>query len=538
MNLLFSKNSKINFTSKLKSSNISIFSRKKKIDLDLQGHFGLFFTHCTSQSNFKLTDISRNSGDICFLDDNAVNVMIASYPYRARYVCIRIKFNFYLPLAFIGLIRRLFIGAKRLNSNVEIFNILKIKLNKKNTYWLVIKNTNAMVPTQFSLSKEIGIKGLISFMNQNCDKYLVLRFFEKLPIIHREGGDLDIMVSDSSWEKTVNFFNKNPGEILVDMYGVTTPASGAMLPYYPPSLSYEMLENYIIGPGGARVPNDLNYLNSFIYHCIYHKGFSSGLASNQFESDFKIKPDNDYQNHILKLSKQANIDLPGLTLEELDSYMLSQNWRPHLDTLSFIANTNIWLKKYLKSLVLEEEVGLSVIILKQKAVDRDLSDLISDEIINNGFKILEYKIFNSKEKEVVFNSLRGGNWLAAVEGDLGFVPVIGILIIENSNSFLTLSSKGIKTNSIRALKNKLRKKFDDTDESVIHATDNTAQALEYVKVCFKDFQIENIDYKVELEKRGIGKLLQSYYVIEYQFKFFKIQFIDLIFNSVIKLFKL
>lgn len=538
MDLLFSDKFKNNFISKLKSSNISVFSHKKKIDLDLQWHIGLFSTHCTSLPTFKLSDISRNSGDICFLDDNAVNVMISSYPYRARYVCLRLKINFYLPIAFVGLIRRLFIGAKRLNSNVEIYNILKIKSNKKNTYWLVIKNTNAMVPTQFSLSQEIGIKGLISFLNSNCDKYLVLRFFEKLPLIHREGGDLDIMVSDSSWERTVNFFNKNPGEILVDMYGVTTPASGAMLPYYPPSLSYEMLENYIIGPGRARIPNDLNYLNSFIYHCIYHKGFSSGLISNQFESDYKITPDNDYQNHILKLSKKANIELPGLTLEDLDSYMMSQNWRPHLDTLSFIANTNSWLKKHLKSLILEDEIGLSVLILKQKAVDRDLIDSIFDEIINNGFMILDYKIFNPKEKEIVFNSLRGGNWLAAVEGDLGFVPVIGILIIENSNSFLTLCSKGIKTNSIRALKNKLRKKFDNTDESVIHATDNTAQALEYVKVCFKDFQIENIDYKVELEKRGVGKLLQSYYVFKYQFKFFISQFIDLFFNSVIKLFKL
>ena len=128
--------------------------------------------------------------------------------------------------------------------------------------------------------------------------------------------------------------------------------------------------------------------------------------------------------------------------------------------------------------------------------------------------------------------------MAAVEGDVGFVPVIGILIIENSNAFLTLSSKGINTNSIRDLKNKLRKKFDDSDESMIHATDNTAQALEYVKVCFKDFQIENIDYKVELEKRGIGSLLQSYFVIKHHLKFFKSQFIDLIFNSVIKLFKL
>ena len=94
--------------------------------------------------------------------------------------------------------------------------------------------------------KKIGVQGFIEFLNLKIKDY-VIRFFEKLPNLNREGGDLDIVVSDEKWGLLKEFLFNNPGKILIDMYGVSKPSNGVMLPYYPPKIAKQIINNSVIG---------------------------------------------------------------------------------------------------------------------------------------------------------------------------------------------------------------------------------------------------------------------------------------------------
>ena len=196
------------------------------------------------------------------------------------------------------------------------------------------------------------------------------------------------------------------------MYGVLV-SNGVMLPYYPPKIAKQIINNSVIGPAKAKVPNNQDYLLSFIYHCVYHKGYTSGIKSISENYKTRVKPDNDYTYHIEKLFKLNNIKHESITLEMLDNYMLKNDWRPQSDTLSFIALVNPWLKKYLGSQIEKREVGLSVLILKQKYFKSYQLEIIRKLIIDNDFKIIKEIFLKNQSLQKAIDILRGGNgyWL-------------------------------------------------------------------------------------------------------------------------------
>lgn len=473
------------------------------------------FFSFTRNNKFKqyhdFSEINRSSGDVCFLQGKSLRVLTIGYPYRAKYVLVNLSFSFTSILSIPGLVRRLIVSAKRLNSKIYFLGINKIKNDKnKNQYWLVLKNTTAMVPTQFTLSENIGIKEFIAFLNLNVGDYVIARFFEKLPNLYRKEGDLDIIVSDEKWELVRDFLFQNPGNILIDMYGITKPSNGVMLPYYPPHLSAKMIKESKIGPAGAKVPNNYDYLNSFIYHCVYHKGFTSGIKSKNIKSDNKLTPDNNYHKKVIELFKLNNIPHGDITLENLDEYMSKVGWRPQSDTLSFISLINPWLNFNLKNEILKNEIGLSVIILKKKFKVENIKKL-KKILDSKNFLIIKDFELEGKNLKNAINILRGGNWLSEVNGDTNFLPWYFIIVKDNTSTFKILGKLNIKTNSIRILKNQLRNKFDVDKTSLIHATDNTTQAIEYIELIDSDF---NLDELKSIESRiNLHDILKGFFII-------------------------
>ena len=86
-------------------------------------------------------------------------------------------------------------------------------------------------------------------------------------------------------------------------------------------IARQILKNSVIGPGGAKVPNNEDYLHSFIYHCVYHKGYTSGIKSVRENYKTRVPPDNDYTAHIYKLAKLNSVHFDQINLEMLDEYM-------------------------------------------------------------------------------------------------------------------------------------------------------------------------------------------------------------------------
>lgn len=441
----------------------------------------------------KNEEISRLCGDVCFLSGRSLRTLFAKYPYRAKYVVCSISPNINWILALPGLIRRLRIGSKRINSRIRFKGVIKTNFTKKTEWWIVIENRNAMVQTHFSLDEKIGAEGLISFLNENNINYVILRFFEKLPNKYREGGDIDMLVADEDWVKVKDFLDSNPGSEMIDMYGVTTPSSAAMLPYYPPYLARKLLNNKVLGPGNAWVPKLEDYLNSFIYHCLYHKGLSSGIETKYKQLKPSIHPDNDYTNFVRKLVLQNNLSL-NVTLEDLDDYMAKCGWRPHTDTLEFIAMSNEWVETVLRSQQNQEEIGLNVCILKKSALIDNKYELICKEFERNDIYIVEKEIFSEENAKNAYNHLRGGNWTSG--NDDRHLPAAVIVILDVNSLVLHARINGIIINRIRDIKNTLRKNFDLEGESCIHITDNSTQGFEYLQSLYPD------RYKSIIEKAG------------------------------------
>ena len=462
-------------------------------------------------------EVNQNSGEITALHNRSLLNGLAKYPYRSKYVLFKLSFlNFYLYLGLLGMIRRYIIGLLQDNNRL---NILGIKSFTKNPFdlYLVIKNPNSKFTNHFSISSEINYRGFLDFLNNSGKKYTVIRFFENLPEKYREGGDLDLLVEDSLFEIASDFLSENSGPEMVDMYSVTGPSNAAKIPYYTPYLAKKIL-NESIRYNGYSVPNPTHYLNSFIYHCLYHKGLSSGISTKYKDLKISESPDNDYLSKIKELSKPLNIDV-GSTLEELDEYMKKVSWRPHLDTLDLLSSNNRWLDRHIKTTNLGKELCLVACVLKKGFFDHHNIENFEKKLNQLKFQILKKEILKGDRLTIAYNHLRGGNWSATNEEQ--YSPQAVYLLSEKSIDGFLVRKNNFHYNP-RSKKIALRKEFDVGFQSHIHMTDNTYQSLEYVDVLYPNekSKFEQMIREIDKEFKNNNSLIDYLFVVNYKIKTF------------------
>jgi hypothetical protein len=428
---------------------------------------------------------------VCVLNDQAIKIMVAMYPSAPKYVLLPLKLHPAWIFGLIGLLRRLILGL------VRIEGVAKLP-GKGTRHWLVIEQSGGAVHSIPVLPKSIGVQAFLDWLKEENVRYVVLRFFEKLPELHREAGDLDFLVSDEDKKKVLKFLKDNEhlakddaGDIRIGFHSVS--GEKGTIPYYSPSLARAMIQNAVDGPAGSRIPNPKDALNSFIYHVLYHskKGYSSGIPSTL--DDFVDKhPENDYAGMIKQLAKKAGVEV-GETMEDLDEYMASVGWRPKLDTLSKMSWTNAWIKDRFFAIEKKDQIkGLAVFILRQWVVDRGLTEEVEKHIVQKGYKILRSKLLSDEEKQIAFQELRGGTWGGDADGNTeGWRPAQALVVIDTQCARMPVAySEGFEHFRIRQLKEELRSRFDE-ERSSMHSTDNTEESWEYIAVCFKD-EVVNI----------------------------------------------
>ena len=121
---------------------------------------------------------------------------------------------------------------------------------------------------------------------------------------------------------------------------------------------------------------------------------------------------------------------------------------------------------------------------------RDSGEAMEDEIletISDGgdFKILKTKKFNADEVENIASHLRGGVWGDSSDSGKELLPAMVVVVLDTS-------SVGINTGPLQPnkriinLKKTIREKFDTDKNSLVHSTDSTHEAWEYIKYCFPD----------------------------------------------------
>ena len=468
----------------------------------------------TESSYSDSEEVPHNPGEICVLGGRSLRNFIRGYPYRAKFVLVEISLTPYLLLFVAGFLRRYIVGRGRPNAMIRPTGFKRVP--GKLVPYLVIENRNARVTTHFSISDNLKYEGLLDFLSEQNIDYVVLRFFENLPDRARPDGDLDMLVSDEGYSRVIEFLEKNSGPNMVDLYSVSSPANAARIPYYLPFLSKKMLAEKVITKDGYSVQTDENYLYSLIYHCLYHKGVSSGIASKYPTVRVSESPDNDYLAEIKNIADRVGVQV-GDTLEELDSLLAEKGWKPHRDTLELVAPTNKWLQRHLESDVLADELGLFVLVLKTGFFEEHTIDKISKILLEHDFHIFRSEVFDPERKNTATDHLRGGNWSST--GEEKYNPSAAIVVGKVGVEGVAARAQN-SVIDIRSFKLKLRKEFDVDHQSFIHITDTTHQSYEYFEVLYPELKNESGAFLTEYDL-NFSKGTVSWYWTSASLRFFK-----------------
>lgn len=261
------------------------------------------------------------------------------------------------------------------------------------------------------LSEMMGVPGLIRRAEQEGLDYVVLRWFDHLPQID-PGEDLDVLVADRHLHRWHEILAEEPGTIPVDVYsesGLAGSDHGGMA-YYPPRLAARMLQRAETHRSGARIPCPEDHLHSLAYHATYHKGADSGLASRLLTTE--SRPDHDYAATLTDVARSLERSFPT-SLEEVDEVLDAHGWRPPLDTLRRLAESNPWVQHRFFP-VAEEQTSE----LPEPAVffvrERTLSALSRAEVLgvveSLEFEILAVRELSGTDRARSAELVRGGNW--------------------------------------------------------------------------------------------------------------------------------
>jgi hypothetical protein len=419
-------------------------------------------------------DTPWDTRDYVFLDQSAVKALCIGYPTKSKYIFVSLKYPKYYIYILIGLIRRLKHGSIKINSvrkfsDVSIFGL-----------WLELQCKD-IETNSYKFSREIGIKGFLEFLKNRNISYIIPRFFESLPELTDENNDLDLIVTKSHSEIVKDFIRKNPGDLQIDLYTDTGPDYHGIT-YVPPSKIKDIIKRAKIGPGGAKIPEDLDYLNLLIYHVLYHKGYLSGIQSNFRVID--VDQNNKYLRLIRNLKERTNVEFED-TLESMDDYMERKGWRPAIDTLAKIANWNQWVSDKITYKSSSNLFPLYLMVLKNLLKE-------SDDKLNKIKKILkeeeviiveERELFNEALENAI-NKTRGGIWNDSLNYDdieTDYHPykvwVLYDRLTKDKNHFINI-------------KQKIRKIIDNGKTSLIHTTDNYDETKEYIK----EIMVDKIEY--------------------------------------------
>lgn len=355
--------------------------------------------------------------------------------------------------------------------------------------------------TRMYFSPAWGPTGLAAHLAAADIKYVVLRWFEQLPVIDR-GEDLDVLVSDTDLAKFRALVESEPGTQPLDLYSESgLPSSdyhGAA--YYPPVLARMILENAHLHESGFLVPAPIEHLRSLAYHAVYHKGLHSGIPSElrAVHLDPEIETEHDYVAHLARLAATTNTEL-DITLEGVDRYLTSVGWRPPNDALRRLTNVNSLVPTLLNEpsprVALPERAELSVFLIRERTLDVVTIDEVRRLLDRFGFDVIyveELDVIKVPRDSLL---LRGGNWGAGPYPVSGGLPVIIIVAVHHNPiqpwSELEVQYPHLTNAAIYEFKEELRRQIKErvvphATFNPVHSSDNTAEALEYLNIVVPD----------------------------------------------------
>jgi hypothetical protein len=434
-------------------------------------------------------DVRRNNADVLMMDRGAT---IAMRQFRifghAKYMLL--PANIYSwPAWFFGFPhlmrgRLAYRGAIRVPSGP-----------RSSSRWLVFENTNrkfASGPRFY-----VSIAGGMTEMAENLRglNYCVMRWHRRLDRLEAL-SDLDILVSNEDLHELIDRLNRKIGFFPVDVF-TTFSAQGhsrSGMSYYPPLRAIELLHSCVEGRFGERRPDAKHALLSFAYHLLFHKGIRSLGTNDEFGPETWQSPH--YFEELMLLCDEAGVARFS-KLSDLVQYLRDHDWIPPQETLNKIAKDDPFVKERFYDPA-EYRPGLVVFVLREIAVRRGIVADIERMISGHGFEILRSVPIPDAARFRVTAEFRGGNWYSLGDREQEGGPAHLVIAFdpqpialadvrmkrrtrsryEHIDNYRTLRKIDIRERAAALLGNRRL--------NALHASDNSREALEYIKVVSPD----------------------------------------------------
>jgi len=343
------------------------------------------------------------------------------------------------------------------------------------------------------ISPQMGVAGFFETLEKRGIRYVVLRWFDTLPDLP-PGEDVDLLVADQDVERVEEILDEKPGLIPCDLYSVSGLPRTAYrnMAYYPPPVAEKILARSEMSERGFRIPGDRDQFLSLAYHALYHKGETSGLPTTLSDVEPTDEPEHDYSGILADMADRLAIERPA-SMEQLDDYLAVEGWRPPMDTLGRLARKNRWIARRLNDLVgsgWEEYSGLTVFVIRQRAVEIECHEELIERIAAAGFRIVHSERLSGDRMRTVARNARGGNWSTGPWPTSGGPPAVVVVAFDpdpiEPDDAACDKHPGLE-NARVLIKGELRDLVNQRlapEErcNVIHSSDNTWGAWEYLQL--------------------------------------------------------
>lgn len=370
--------------------------------------------------------------------------------------------------------------------------------------------------TQQYIPSSISVDDFFKLLNQEQIKYIILRWFDKFPKI-KKGEAIDLLVHDDDLVNISKHVSPHceDNSITCNIYSISgiTGTNYNGLPYYPIHCAQEMLDKRILLHNKYFVPNPKHYLLSMAYHVVYHEAENSGLSRGIREEVNELAHNNKYRKTLRTLSNRCGIKIK-FTWVDLQKFLDENNWTPELSELKKLSEKSNWLKDlyYLKLHDQQNTGEIMAFIVREWAYENNLTDWIIKWLQTHGLHILNIYELDKDHKEEATRTLRGGNWgnekWEKNEGSgkpavliiaYDFYPVPLDKRYKKYYPYVSNRNFLLKINLRNELnRNQPRKEI----RSIIHSSDNTLDALEFINTLYPE-ELPEILNKITLGKENI-----------------------------------
>ena len=367
----------------------------------------------------------------------------------------------------------------------------------------------------------VGVEGFFRELKRRNVTYSVLRWFEMLPQVD-PGEDIDILFADADIGMIDDLFTGTksygvPCDIYTESGLPGTSFRG--IAYFPEHLAAELLASTELQDGLVRVPSPRHHYLSMIYHILYHKGYESGLPSSSAQVHRRETPepatrDHDYPAVLAECARKADMELPEMTLESLDTFIEVCGWQPSRDALEKLAARNLWIHDRFFASVPGLDPhwrGFSVFIIRERGLE--YLDLVRKMLFEAGFETLLERRLDGPVRENAARTLRGGNWNRGPWPVSGGLPAFLIAVndsfpLEPSDSLLA-KHQGLANSRLWETKIRIRDAVNALQPksrkcNILHSADNPRQGLEYFQTALPDVPLKEIEDQLEESQESVS----------------------------------